>query len=265
MEKYFHIPASSHLLQYVTGIWEVDGDFDSNERILPKGVVEIVFNLAGAINGTLPHSNQPFQAAKCFIQGLHTQVVTASYTGPHRLFGFRLRPNQVYPFLGVMPGEFRNANFDLTLIKPSFNGLWHRLAAASSFRDRISVLENALPNLGSPACLRSAALCDLFLSETGAGFTTVDELARQVCYSTRQLSRVSHQLFGLSAAELVIYKKYLHAANLVHFGNASLTQIAYESGFYDQSHFCRVFKQYSGLSPRQYREQKSDLPFHLFS
>ncbi|MDN5200243.1 AraC family transcriptional regulator [Fulvivirgaceae bacterium BMA10] len=32
-----------------------------------------------------------------------------------------------------------------------------------------------------------------------------------------------------------------------------LTEIALENGFYDQSHFIRVFKKFSGLSPKEYR------------
>jgi AraC family transcriptional regulator len=34
---------------------------------------------------------------------------------------------------------------------------------------------------------------------------------------------------------------------------ASLSEIATASGFYDQSHFCRLFKRSTGLSPQEYR------------
>lgn len=265
METYFHIPVTSHLVQYVTGIWEVYGSENCKERILPKGVVEIVFNFSGEIHGTLPFTDQPFRAARCFIQGLHTHVVTANYEGLHHLFGIRLRPNQVHSLLGVLPYEFNNANVDLSLIDPTYNELWHRLAEAGSFNKRMDILAAALPRIARHHCQRSAVLCDLFLAEKPEGFHTVDELARQVCYSSRQLGRVSQQLFGLSPGELIIYKKYLRAATMVHYENASLTDIAYRAGFYDQAHFCRVFKGYSGLSPKQYRDQKGDLPFHIIS
>lgn len=265
METYFHIPVTSHLVQYVTGIWEVHGKADSSERILPKGVVEIVFNFADRIDGLLPFSEQPFSAARCFIQGLHTQVVTANYQGLHHLFGFRLRPDMVHSLLGVLPYEFNNANIDLSLIDASYNELWHRLAEAGSFNERVEILAGSLPRIAKEHCQRSATLCELFLSETPEGFHTVEELARQVCYSSRQLGRVTRQLFGLSPGELIIYKKYLRAATMVHYENASLTDIAYRAGFYDQAHFCRVFKGFSGLSPGQYREEKGDLPFHIIS
>jgi len=41
---------------------------------------------------------------------------------------------------------------------------------------------------------------------------------------------------------------------LTYYGNRnlSLTQIAYDAGYYDQSHFIRDFKDFSGHHPRHY-------------
>ncbi|WP_062546157.1 helix-turn-helix domain-containing protein [Rufibacter tibetensis] len=36
-----------------------------------------------------------------------------------------------------------------------------------------------------------------------------------------------------------------------------LTEVAFDNGYADQSHFTRVFKSYTGLSPKQYRIQAS--------
>jgi len=37
---------------------------------------------------------------------------------------------------------------------------------------------------------------------------------------------------------------------------ASIAQIAYELGFNDPAYFCRVFKRYSGVTPRAFRQPK---------
>ena len=81
MEKNIYIPVSSVLEKYVTDIWEVKGERNVHEIILPQGVVEIVFNFAEAINGFLPYSNIHMQAPRCFVQGIQTQIIHASYVG----------------------------------------------------------------------------------------------------------------------------------------------------------------------------------------
>ena len=116
-----------------------------------------------------------------------------------------------------------------------------------------------------PVCDRSAELSNLFLSNNADGFQSVNELARRVYYSPRQLNRVVHNNYGISAEELTIYKKFVESIKLIHVENKSLTDVAYSTGFYDQAHFCRVFKSYSDMTPNQYKKAKGSLPFHILS
>jgi AraC-like DNA-binding protein len=129
----------------------------------------------------------------------------------------------------------------------------------------VQLLEKELPCLSEPVCGRSKMLSHLFLSAQPEHFQTVDELAQQICYWPRQLNRVVHNLFGLSAEELTLYKKFLEAVRLIHYKNRSLTEVFYSAGFYDQAHFCRVFKSYTGMTPNNYRKDKSAVPFHIVS
>lgn len=265
MHSVFYIPFNSRLQDYVTFIWEVAGEKNSTEIILPKGIIEIVFNFAEQINGVLPGGDKISGAPRCFIQGVHTNILRSDYIGRHRLLGVRLHPYSVEPILGVLPSELNNSIIDLTLINPAFNQLWHQLAELNSFNEKVKLLEKELPFLPGAVCSRAQNLSHLFLSDQREAFKTVDELALQVCYSPRQLNRVAHSLYGLSAEELTIYKKFVESIKLIHNSNMSLTAVAYNAGFYDQAHFCRVFKSYTGMTPNYYKKHKSTLPFHIIS
>jgi AraC-like DNA-binding protein len=236
-----------------------------HELILPQGIIEIVFNFSGTVNGVLPHTRAVMQAPRCFIQGLNTYVVQATYTGRQHLFGVRLHPHMVHGLLGVLPAEIKDTTVDLTLIKPEFSALWHQLIEAASFEERVQWVEKSFPVLTPPDGGRSQRLSQLFLADDIEPFQTVDTLAGEVYYSPRHLNRIVHNLYGVSAEELVVYKKFMHAVKLIHREDLSLTQVAYLAGFYDQSHFCRIFKHYAGITPRQYRSGKSEVPFHILS
>ncbi len=265
MNLQIHLPVRSQLREYVTVLWEVLGRRDVEELILPQGIVEIVFNFSGTVNGVLPHAQTVMQAPRCFIQGLNTYVVLARYVGQQHLFGVRLQPHRVQALLGILPAEAKDTTVDLTLIKPEFNRLWHQLIEAASFEERVRLVEKHFPVLTPSDGDRLQRLSQLFLAESIEPFQTVDTLAGQVYYSPRHLNRIVHNLYGVSAEELVAYKKFMHAVKRIHQEDLSLTEVAYLAGFYDQSHFCRIFKRYAGITPNQYRATKSEVPFHIIS
>jgi AraC-like DNA-binding protein len=264
LNTHFHIPVHCPLADYVTFIWEVNGPAGIQELILPQGAVEILFHFADAVHGILPHQCEPVIAPRCFVQGFNTHIIRASYTGRQHLIGLRLQPHRVRDLLGVLPSEFTDATVDLALVRPQFGALWQQLGEASSFAERVRILTQGLPVLGNKACPRSAQLSTLIHGDGSEAFESVDALARSVCYSTKQLGRISRQLFGISAEALTGYKKFLEAVKAVHRPHTSLTSVGYEAGFYDQAHFTRVFRSFSGMTPKEYRAHKSAVPFHIF-
>lgn len=255
---------SSHLSDYVSILWEVYGGQCSKEIILPQGTVELVFNLGEGMTGTLP-GNKSVQTPACFIQGLNTNIIRVQYTGQQHLFGIRLIPSMVRALYKFEAAEFKNSVVDLTLIKPQFMSLWHQLMEAGSFDMRVKVIEGAFPQIEKPGCIRTEKMCKMFFSNSIKGFASVEALATAINYSPRQVNRKAHSLFGISGEELVTYKKYLRSVNLIHTERYTLTEIAHESGFFDQAHFCRHFKKYSGITPGKYSDLKSESPFHLYS
>ena len=71
-------------------------------------------------------------------------------------------------------------------------------------------------------------------------------------YLSREFSKYFN---NLSFGEYIRKMRIENAIRLIHTNNFSLTQIAYLTGFSDQSHFSRIFKQHTGKSPSAYRKQ----------
>lgn len=265
MKARVHIPVRSAIGNYVTAIWESIPPGVSQERILPKAVVELVFNLSDPMQGILPHQHIATTAPNCFVQGLNTHTIHVHYSGQQHLFGICMQPHMVKALLGILPSECKNTLIDLSLIQPSFKSLWHQLNEAGSFEARVRIIENSFPVLAQHDCSRTKYFCDVFSGSSAYPSVSIDSLSKQICYSSRQLNRKAQSLFGVSTEELLLHKKFRMAVTLMHSHKTSLTNIAYDAGFYDQAHFCRIFKNFSGLTAKQYQLNKSELPFHLFS
>ena len=62
--------------------------------------------------------------------------------------------------------------------------------------------------------------------------------------------------YMLSPNQYIRLKQINYSIQLLsHYPPASLTAIGLNAGFYDQSHFIRVFKQYCGMTPNQFRKE----------
>jgi hypothetical protein len=72
-------------------------------------------------------------------------------------------------------------------------------------------------------------------------------------YLSREFSKYFNNLsFGEYIRKLRIEK----AIELINLNTYSLTEIAYLTGFSDQSHFTRIFKQHTGKSPSIYKKEQ---------
>lgn len=81
---------------------------------------------------------------------------------------------------------------------------------------------------------------------------SVQQLANDTGISQRHLSRRFQQYIGLSPKEFLRVSRFVRSLqHLKKFPALSLTDIAYESGYYDQAHFIRDYKIYAGYTPRE--------------
>ncbi|GAB4091383.1 helix-turn-helix domain-containing protein [Flaviaesturariibacter terrae] len=263
MSAHAYIPKGP-LADYLSLVWEVNGPGRIQETILPRGIVEIVFQFDEPVLGQLPRRSNAERIPRCFLQGFNTHVIRGTYGSRQHLLGLQLRVHRVRDLLGILPSELIDTTVDLALIRADLAALWSRLAEADSFPARLNILQHELPVLRSAACNRSAHLDTLMASGGVEEFRSVEALAGAVCYSTKQLGRISRQLFGIPTEMLTGYKKFMESVRAMHRPHSSLTSVAYEAGFCDQAHFTRVFKSFSGMTPGEYRDRRSTLPFHIF-
>jgi len=84
---------------------------------------------------------------------------------------------------------------------------------------------------------------------------TVNELASLVGLSTSQFQRRFRKLFNTSPASYINHVRIQAACRLLTSTTDTISQIANRTGFYDHSHFSKVFKAQTGVSPTVYRRQ----------
>ena len=81
------------------------------------------------------------------------------------------------------------------------------------------------------------------------------DIASMVGLSHRQFNRRFHRFFNTSLCQYLMRVRINAACRLLTETDHSVTGIAGEVGFYDQSHFSRTFTRLMGLSPLKYRKR----------
>lgn len=81
------------------------------------------------------------------------------------------------------------------------------------------------------------------------------ELARRAGVSERQLQRKLREVMGITPHELVMRLRIQAAAEALTRRADTLSDIALEHGFCDQSAFTQQFRKRTGMTPRQFRQK----------
>lgn len=98
---------------------------------------------------------------------------------------------------------------------------------------------------------------ELLEAHIGGGIT-LNALARSCELSTRHFTRAFRQSTGMAPYQWLQYRRMEKAKHLLDESPATLSTIALDCGFADQSHFTRTFSRVAGVTPGTWRRMKRE-------
>jgi AraC-like DNA-binding protein len=262
-----YYPTSEIEKTFINSIWRLsENDLNTRkERILPKGTIEIIFNLSDSIN----YFNPSFQISKTlptiFINGLNFKPFELTKTGRLDFLGIQLSCIGLRLLFNIPVKEFNNCVYEGKEICAELDILADELFFKQSFSQQVEILVNWIrKRTVASNCQNSIGRVQHLINLNCNPNVTVKKLSDEICLSDRQLRRFSQDWLGMTTEEFILYNKYLKSLNLLHYSNQTLTEIGLITGYYDQSHFIREFKSYTEITPRYYKEANTGLPGHIF-
>jgi AraC family transcriptional regulator len=87
---------------------------------------------------------------------------------------------------------------------------------------------------------------------------TLEQLAQIAAVHPVHLAQTFRSVYSCTIGEYVRHLRVTRAADELVRTNHPLAEIALRCGFYDQSHFNRVFKRYVKVTPAQYRKRHNE-------
>lgn len=272
-EDTFQIYIPQHLKGLVSMIWEHKMDGDSpfqKQTIFPSGCHGLFFKLGNPVvitKGVQNGRNGDSMSEFGFIGGLQTNTIALNFESYHFL-GVQLQPAAMYALFGLPAKELTNSTLEGSLLFRNMHLIEEQLLELDSFEKRVKLVEQWLtgffePNPDISMAIRMEQVLKKLSNTEPVGQLPYEKL---MGYSRSQVHRLFMKWFGLSPGVYWRYKKFLQGLDCIHQDEIStLTQIAHASGFYDQAHFTRTFKEFTGMLPKVYQKEKSPIPGHILS
>lgn len=82
---------------------------------------------------------------------------------------------------------------------------------------------------------------------------TLEDIAKQAHLSVSRLAHLFKEQIGITIVDYLTNVRIERAKQLLISSDLNCTQICFEVGYNNQSYFTRIFKQITGLTPRQFR------------
>lgn len=178
----------------------------------------------------------------------------------------KLSPNFRYSFADYQRNpviSLSNETFELLYYE--FNAIRQELedhnCAASIIYSRTAVIASLLSkevkkmyqdkqnNESNPRLLKFQELIDIhFLEQKSVSF-----YAKKLNISPPHLAKICRQKLTVSPSQLIQQRTILEAKRLLKSTDLSIKEIAFKLGFIDSPYFSNFFKQYTGMSPKQFR------------
>ena len=95
---------------------------------------------------------------------------------------------------------------------------------------------------------------DTYIQEHLRGPISVDDICLSFGIARTRLYSVATDYLGCGIAEYIRKKRIFHAKEFLEKTDLPISQIVYDTGFCDYSHFSRVFKEETGITAREYRK-----------
>jgi AraC-like DNA-binding protein len=236
-------------------------DLIVEDRAFATGCVEIMFNLEG-VRWETKVNDRYIATPGVELWGQIIKPLDFRTPGSNRMIGIRFYPHAASAFLDEDISSFNDNVTDLAgVFGSSVRELHERLLNAPSTGHRIALIEAFLLKRLSlfQKKLDKIRLVQAVMTELKKEdfFDNISNVASRYGITSRYLQKVFLLHTGITPKLYSKINRFQNSLLLIAKGSTSLTSIAYECGYFDQSHLIKEFRSFTGNPPSSFSADKS--------
>lgn len=235
---------------------EVPAQQDTQRQlILPDGCVDMCFILGDDIKRYTDDKDFIIQPRQMLL-GQITEQFYIEPTGYVDTFAIRFYPYGFANFIDLPLKELGNKETPLNKLfgDERVGQLSQEINKAKTTSDRICIIEKFLiDRLYSKATIDNIVKSTIDTMFSSKGSKPLNAILKNDLTKRRQLERNFAKQIGLSPKQLSkVIRLQATLQMLLNKSTETLTGIAYENEYYDQTHFIKDFKEFTGITPKEF-------------
>lgn len=257
--NYREFAPAAPLNPYVDCYWVYDPVLSSQEdvrlqRCLPLGTIELIVQV-NAVPCIIKTQEQVWQASpKIYVTGLYTDTAFWKAETTTFMFGIRMKPESLVELFGVPAIELLNSFVDAEAVlgKPA-GQMCAEMTGIFDGNQLVNIAERFLM-----ARLRNLRAGRNYVTEVcqlvrrSKGNLSIGDLSEKLYVSERKLQRSFKGHIGTSIKtyqRIIRFRNAYEYARTRDIDSLKWTDVSYESGYFDQAHFNKDFKEFTGEAP----------------
>ncbi len=236
------------------------------DRFLPDGNAEFIIELTDHAkhiydNETLTEL-QSFRHA--WVSGVRTQPITIPSGRDSRMLIVAFKKGKAHPFYDFPMSELSNLVVDADMVfGKKMHELREKLLNTTSIPQMFLLVEHFLLqqaggslHANTPSKCIEYAVSNIVNRPNILGF---QQFSSQIGYSQKHFIDLFKKQVGVPPKQFLKIMRFQKVVQEIE-SNKSIqwSNIAKESGFYDQAHFINDFKDFSGFTPNEYIKRKTE-------
>lgn len=241
--------------------------FDTQDCIFPKAIIatadiEINFFVKGKLHG-FDGINAQYQwnknnCVECYFTCLQTSTKGfVLFNGIMTILTVHFKPTGFYNIFDISPKELTNVYGETNpILGNDINLLYEQMCEAEDSFESITIiqtylLKKLLLRKRKYRHLSIKAAADFLTKKRG--MFSIAKLTDDLNITQQTLEVQFRNQVGVDPKTFCRLVRFNHAVNLkLYDPNLKWTNIAYTCGFYDQMHMIKDFKNFTGLSPKEF-------------
>lgn len=256
-----HIPVAP-LSQFIDFFFYYEGYVAGHtmDKFLPDGSIDLLIDLTETPKKLFHDESGTSYTTlkKSWISGMKTNYILIDASVSNML-GVHFKPGGCYPFVEFPLAEINNTTLEMdTFWGNSIHDIREAILEEKDIEKRFAIVENFLLLKGRNK-MENHELVHYSVGQLTASpqMWTIRNLSHKTGVTQKHLITLFRKYVGLSPKMFSRINKFQKVVGMIERQEKiDWASLAYECGYFDQAHFIKEFREFSGVNPRLYLEKR---------